>query len=109
MHMLGRASLDERSLRFAERLFCSFSEWEQYAELLTDVQGLPTGAFRVSIPQPYGKHTLDVRTDEGEITVSSGGIKGPAAVFTVCVYVPTRCSPTAPPRTALTGSAPARA
>ena len=70
--MLGRASLDECSLRFAERLFRSFSEWEQHAELLTDVQGLPTGAFRVSIPQPYGKHTLDVRTDEGEITVSFG-------------------------------------
>lgn len=54
MHMLDRASLDEPSVRFAEQLFGSFKEWEQHAELLTDLQGIPTGAFRVSIPQPSG-------------------------------------------------------
>lgn len=72
MHMLDRASLDEFSVCFAEQLFGSFSEWEQHAELLTDVQGIPTGALRICIPQPFGKHTLGIQTDDGEITVSFG-------------------------------------
>ncbi|HWR51221.1 MAG TPA: hypothetical protein VN428_08950 [Bryobacteraceae bacterium] len=70
--MLDRASLDELSLSFADRLFRDFGAWEEYAELLTDDEGLPTGAFRLSVPQPRRDRSLDVRTDEGEITVSFG-------------------------------------
>ena len=71
-NVLKRASLDELSMSFADRLFREFSGWEERAELLADAQGLPTGAFRVSITQPHGDRTLDVRTDQGEITVCFG-------------------------------------
>jgi hypothetical protein len=70
--VLDRASLDELSRNFADRLFSDFGAWEERAELLMDAQGLPTGAFRLSISQPRGERSLDVRTDEGEITVSFG-------------------------------------
>ena len=39
---------------------------------VSDAQGLQTGAFRVSIPQPHCDRTLEVRTGEGEITVGFG-------------------------------------
>ncbi|HEY1493150.1 MAG TPA: hypothetical protein VGF49_01345 [Candidatus Solibacter sp.] len=64
--------MDELSLSFADRLFRDFGDWEECAELLTDDKGSPTGAFRLSVPQPHGERSLDVRTDEGEITVSFG-------------------------------------
>ncbi len=70
--VLDRTSLDELSLPFADNLFRDFSDWEEHAKLLTDADGLPIGAFCVSIPQPRGERTLDIRTDEGEITVSFG-------------------------------------
>jgi hypothetical protein len=71
-NVLDRAYLGELSTSFADRLFLEFSGWEERAELLVDAQGLPTGAFCVSIPQLLGDRTLDVRTDEGEITVGFG-------------------------------------
>jgi hypothetical protein len=70
--VLDRASLDQLSLSFADCLFRIYGDWEEYAELLTDDKGLPTGAFRVSVPQPHGERSLEVRTDEGEITVGFG-------------------------------------
>jgi hypothetical protein len=70
--VLDRASLDELSRNFADRLFSDFGDWDERAELLMDAQGLPTGAFRLSVSQPHGERSLDVRTDEGEITVSFG-------------------------------------
>jgi hypothetical protein len=70
--VLDRASLDELSRSFAYRLFSDFGEWEGRAELLMDDQRQPIGAFCLSIPQPHGERTLEIRTDEGEITLSFG-------------------------------------
>jgi hypothetical protein len=66
--MLDRNLLNGLSRSFADSLCREFSEWEQFGELLPDSDE-GGAAMKVTVKQTGTDRALQIRTDDGEITI----------------------------------------
>ena len=65
-------SMDELSRRFADNLFATFREWEQFAKTIHET-ATSAAAVEVEIPQEGTDRVLSLSTADQEITIAFDG------------------------------------